>query len=492
MKNLILYASLLLILMLVSCRTDAGKSVNPLILHEAETKLYAIYKPAEWKVKEESQRDTLYIQTHSPDEASTVDFFWSGHRPGTSNVLLFLNAYRNHLSKKYSDVSFSDVYVSSNLSKAMATVRYLKGREPVKGRYFFEASIKGLSAQGYSAPETRLAADRALLLNIMASFAFIKTQPANNQQVNSNRSLPPFVQKPLILRQAQDRSLSLKVPSDWNFLAGGGRVISGSANGGMGFIFTSIAGNPMVRGASIAQGVISSPYQPPGQALGTILTAFGHRNYRIHSAKPDPSANQEFTAKVGRRCDAQDMIVSWTSNRGVACLGAFKVVNALPTTMGQWFCILAGIWGPEKEFYLYYPMLEQIGSSFSINDQYARQYIRAGLENLRRLQQKTMAAMQDLNRAREQNQTDWEARQARKDFMDSKWDDYRRGNSYWVSEIEGGKVYQSDSGGVKDTRTGRYYEGSGYNWTNFEGQNPVHSTENMREVSSYELGRLKP
>jgi hypothetical protein len=71
--------------------------------------------------------------------------------------------------------------------------------------------------------------------------------------------------------------------------------------------------------------------------------------------------------------------------------------------------------------------------------------------------------------------------------MDSKWDDYRRGNSYWVSDIEGGKIYRSDSSGTKDMATGDYYEGSGYSSMNFEGQNPQHPSEDMHELSSYEV-----
>jgi hypothetical protein len=69
--------------------------------------------------------------------------------------------------------------------------------------------------------------------------------------------------------------------------------------------------------------------------------------------------------------------------------------------------------------------------------------------------------MQDLNRARERNQADWEARQARKDFM-----------------------------GYPGHTTGEYYEGQAYNWTNFEGQNPRYPSENMRGVSSYELEQI--
>ena len=135
--------------------------------------------------------------------------------------------------------------------------------------------------------------------------------------------------------------------------------------------------------------------------------------------------------------------------------------------------------------------MRQIASSFAISDPYARRYIQAGLENLRRLHQKTQAAMQNLNQMRAQNQQDWEATQERKAYMDSKWDDCRRGNSDWVSELEGGKVYQTDSGVTQDTVTGPYYDGRPYNWVIFEGQNPRHPFETMREVTSDELKTME-
>jgi hypothetical protein len=58
-------------------------------------------------------------------------------------------------------------------------------------------------------------------------------------------------------------------------------------------------------------------------------------------------------------------------------------------------------------------------------------------------------------------------------------------------ELEGGKVHQTDSGGTQDAVTGQYYEGRSYNWVNFEGQNPRHPSETMREVRSYELKKLE-
>ncbi len=477
-----------LLLLIVLCSgypAGLAQPAAPIQPYISPSKLYALYKPADWKVNEESRNDSFRILVKSPDGASTVDFFWARNDQGKPDALWLVRTYRLLLGQAFPEVSFSEVFVARDSTRAVATVSCRTGKTLVKGRYYFESKATGISAQGYVASEAQLASQRPIMLNVMASLSFAKAQAQTAQSRPMEQ--PPF-QVSLVTRQAQDGSLSMKTPADWNFLAAGGRVIAASQDGGMGFIFTSIQGVPMLPNADIAQGVIGSPYRPPPQALTLILQAFGHRNVRILSATPDSQTNQQYPLYTrGARCDAQDIVAQWTSSQGPDCQGAIKVVNALPSLTGIWKAILAGVWAPATDFSRYFPLLEQVGTSFAINDQFARQYIQNGLENLRRLQQKTNQAMQDLNRAREQNQADWEARQERKAYMDSKWDDYRRGNSYWVSELEGGKVYATDPSGTKDTVTGGYYEGKAYNWTNFEGQNPQHPSESMREISSYEL-----
>ena len=466
---------------------QSAASIQPYI---SPSKLYALYKPADWKVSEEPRDDSFRILVKSPDGASMVDFFWARNEQGKPDALWLVRTYRLLLGQAFPEVSFSEVFIARDSTRAVATVSCRTGKTLLKGRYYFESKATGISAQGYAAPEAQLASQRPIMLNVMASLSFGKAQAQNAQ---SRPVEQPPIQIPLVTRKAQDGSLSLKTPADWNFLAGGGKVIAASKDGGMGFIFTSIQGVPMLPKANIAQGVIGSPYLRPPQALTLILQAFGHRNIRILSATPDSQTNQQYPLFArGARCDAQDIVAQWTSSNGPSCQGAIKVINALPSMTGIWNAILAGVWAPDTDFRRYFPLLEEVGASFAINDQFARQYIQNGLENLRRLQQKTNQAMQDLNRAREQNQADWEARQERKAYMDSKWDDYRRGNSYWVSELEGGKVYATDTWGTRDTVTGAYYEGKSYNWTNFEGQNPLHPSESMREISSYELEHGKP
>ncbi len=459
----------------------------------AESKRYALHKPASWYVLEEAQPESFRILVGSPDGASSVEFYWTRNAGGRADALEFLAEFRQLLSQTCPEPCFSGGYLSRDSTKATVTVACNSGPKQLTGKFYFESTPHSNSAQGYLSSGETLALRRPILLNIMASLALPKPAAAPGQ------SEPPAAPKQapfpdLIERRAADGSLSLRIPADWTFLAGGGKVAVASPDGAAGFIFTSFSGNPMSPGASLEQGVIGGPYRPPHQTLLMLLHGLGHRNARVLGSQADEITMRECAVTLQRRCDAQDIVARWTSSQGGEAVGAMKLINALPSATGLWFVILSGIWGPEKDFDRQLPLLEQVAGSFSINDQFARRYIQQGLENLRRLQRQTAAAMQDINRAREQNQRDWEARQERKDYMESKWDDYRRGNSYWVSELEGGKVYRTDAGGTLDPTTGDYYSGKPYHWVNFEGQNPRHPSETMRELSSWEVehGRKPP
>lgn len=464
-------------------------AVGPALkLVESPNRSYALYKPANWKVNEDPRPDSMRITVIAPDQSAAVDFLWVRNPGGQINALLALAAYRQRLVPSGAEIIWSDVYRSPDNSRATVTMRYRTANLSLEGMFYLEASARALSVQGYMAPEGQLAQQRPMLYNIMASLAFSR-QPVP-QPVKAEAFNPQYVNVPLINRPAQDGSLTMRTPSDWGFLAAQGKVITSADNGSQGFAFLVFSGNPILRGTTVAQGVIAQPYMAPNQAIQVILAGFGHRNIKITKSQPDPTASQEFFQQVGRRSDAQDMMVTWTSAKGASCLGFFKVINAAPSPTGLWFCMLAGTWGPKHDFYRYYPMLEQVASSFSINDQYARRYIQEGLKRARELHDKTIAMMRDNAKGREQQQAEWEARQKHKDFIESKWDDYRRGNSYWVSDLENGKVYQTDSYGIRDKGTTNYYEGSGYNYTNFEGRNPHHPSETMREVTRQEMEQI--
>jgi len=410
----------------------------------APSRLFALQVPQDWSVREENPQGNLRILAQSRDGTSFVEFL---HQTRKGTLLESLGAFRGHLSRRLPGVVLEGVWQSPDRTRAVASWRGGSGGESRKGRIYVESNARSMAIQCYGALEKRLERERPVLLNVMASLAFIKGNAGPK-----GKPLDP----PLVKRTAQDRSASISIPQDWQFVGGGGRMLAGDPRGSTGFIFTSFQGNPMVPRASVAQGIIGTRYLPPQQAMEAIFRGFGHRDFKVTSATPDRGTMRDYQARFGRSCDAQDMVATWISDKGAPCIGAFKVLDTPPSPMGIWNIMVSGVWAPQEDYPRYVPMLEKVGRSFAINDQYARHYIQAGLANLRRQQQQTAARMKELSEARTQNQADWEARQKRKDYMESRWDDYRRGQSYWVSDLEGGKVYRSDSTGLKDTTTGSY------------------------------------
>jgi len=462
-------------LLLAASATPPGKLVS----YVSPDKLFALSKPADWIVRPSAGDGRFSITVASADHMSQTNMLWL--RASKPDLLHFISTCRSVLAQTYPNITFTKVYVSRNNSRGAVTVSYQMAGIKSQGRAYFEVSASGATMQEYAAPEQQLDTQRPVLLNVMASVSFIKPPQGNSA------TQAPALQIALVDRQAADGSWKLKMPADWQFKGVKGRVLAGQPGGGMGFIFTAFTGEPSLTQATLAQGIIGARYMQPAQTLQYILKGFGHHNIVIKSSTPDQKTMRDCKATVRGGCDAADIVAHWTSAGGANCAGGFKVVDNHPGAMGVWSTSISGIWGPQKDFAQYFPTLQKIGDSFTINDQFARSYVATGLENLHRLEIGTANAIQGLRYQSQDMQRAWENREARKDYMNSKWDDYRRGNSYWVSDLEGGKVYHTDTWGTQDAVTGDYYEGKGYNWTNFEGKNPNYPSEDMHEISSYEL-----
>jgi hypothetical protein len=378
-----------------------------------------------------------------------------------------------------------------DLSCAVATVSYTRDKVLLKGKSYYQTDPQQVVIRSYRAPAASLAARQNMLLDILANIRLgggIQQRTAAGPE-KSFTPAPP-IQAQLVPRSAPDGSLQISLPADWKFVGGGGRVIAVSPGGTAGFLFTLFEVMPSNYGVPVGPNVIISPYMRPSGLIVAAFGKFGNRNMQVQSATPDMQTAAACPARAGRACDVEDVVLTWVSPEGNSCLGSFKVINGRPSMIGHWFSIVGGVWGPPQDLARYLPMLEQIAASFSINDRYARNYIQQGVARLREQQRRTQQAMKSLNDARADNQAAWEARQARKDAQEAKWDDYRRGNTYWISEMEGGKVYKTDPWGTQDTVTGNRYEGAPHDYVHFEGQNPRHPSETMREVSSYELQQM--
>ena len=133
------------------------------------------------------------------------------------------------------------------------------------------------------------------------------------------------------------------------------------------------------------------------------------------------------------------------------------------------------------------PSFVSMVQSYKINDQFAQNYIAQGMARLRQMQQQTAQIVaRNAQEIRQMMQSAYDERQRSMDYIDYQRTNYIRGQSDWISSVEGGSVYHSDSWGTKNTTTGEYYGGQPYNYFNSTGANPKYN-EQMQEINNRAL-----
>jgi hypothetical protein len=455
-----------------------ARRVEPLERYVSRVPPFFLWKPRDWKVRSENQSQLLRVTVSDPEETSRVELSYADNRQGGLDALGLLAATAQEMRRHHPDLAVARVErCRSDRSCAVGDFAFAGRGGPVQGRFFFHADAQLAVVRSYQAPAERFSARRPVLLDVLANFHLLSAEGAATPQ-------------PLVPRRAPDGSLSVSIPANWQFQGNRGTVVATEPGGASGFMFTTFQVLTRPVGVAPSPGVLVSPHHPPAEFMPVLFQKFGNRDIRILQTAADERTAADCPRYLRRACDAADVTLSWTSPKGAACTGSFKVLNATPGPSGQWFSIVAGIWGPSGSLSSMLPTLGRIAGSFTINDQYARGYIQQGVERLRAAQAKTRSAVQGLYQSIEENQADFERRSAAKAASDARGDDYRRGNSYWVSELEGGKVYATDPWGTKDLTTGDRFDGSAYGYIHFEGENPRHPSEAMRELSSDEVKQL--
>jgi len=436
-----------------------------------------LIRPRGWRERVVAAGPRLQVSVSSADGSSIVELEHIDNRSRRLDTRRWMGERLAELRSRHADLTVTrgSTCRDEPPSCAEVSIAYTRNGQAQRARLFLHADAQVATLRGYHAPAATLDVQRPLLLDILT---------------NIRVRMPPPVAARLVRRQAPDNSLSLALPADWGFVAGNGAVLAAAPQGRAGFVFTVFQVMPQSFGVQPPPGVIVSGWRSPQDFVEPVFAQLGNRQIRVLSWQPDHTTAGGCPSQIGRQCEAADVLVSWLSPEGSACTGAFKLLNARPNLAGQWFSIVTGIWGPSADLARHLPMLGEIAASFGIRDAYARRYIEQGMARLREQERRTRQAVQELYGAIAQNQRDYEDRAARKDASEAKWDDYRRGNSYWISDLEGGKVYQADPWGIRDTRSGDRIDGPPYDYVHFEGRNPAHPSEQMREISSFEMQRL--
>ncbi|MHC9542217.1 MAG: hypothetical protein AB9903_22125 [Vulcanimicrobiota bacterium] len=449
---------------------------------------FAMFKPADWSVSQGKQPGMLYVDVTDPQKTSIVTLSYCPSGTAFPTSLHFMNTTLSLFKKIFPDVAVSNIMATKDKLKSCCTVSFKDRGVTSKGKYYFTVSGSSSLMLGYRAPAQKLASSKGLLLTIASNIAMLN----QSAYVQARKNAPSMgqayqpIQVQCAWRQASDGSSKMIVPVGWEFLAAKGQVLTCSKDGNWGFVFTTVCACSKYYGVTTPD-VIQSQWMSPDRFLPVILNHFktGY-NVQIMDHRSDNASNYQFQVFVGRQCVAEDIEARYVTRSNTTVLGAFKLINSGQGISGHWYSIMTGFWAPEKEFYRYADVLAQIGESFAIDDEYAKAYIRSGLQNLARLKAKTAAAIADLNNARAENQRAWEERQKVGDYIDWNRSQYIRGETDWVSNMEGGKVYHTDSWGTTDTQTGDQYTGPGYNNVNFDGSNPRYN-ETMQQINGYDM-----
>jgi hypothetical protein len=188
-----------------------------------------------------------------------------------------------------------------------------------------------------------------------------------------------------IKRSAIDGSIAIELPPNWFYTAQGGHVVATAPQGRSGVLFKVFAVNARSDGQEPQPNVINSAYRPPPAFIHDVLSQYHNRSVQVLGWRVDEAAAKRCRLAIKRECDAADVVARWVSVEGSHCVGALKLVNASPTAAGQWFSVVAGLWGSAPGLNLDTPALERAVSSLTTADKSARTYLDDSMAQIRLL-----------------------------------------------------------------------------------------------------------
>ncbi len=463
-----------------------GKGAVSIQKFVTEKASFVVYMPKGWKATE-GEQDGVRTLTVSDPKGACVATMHVGASPAAGDAVAQAAYFAARLGKS-GEVQIASARCTPDRARVVFDGTYA----PTGGRREFRAWVSQAAGQCVcqviEAPVGQLAASRAMLLTVLSNATLTKAAQGAGRAVQA--ALTP--------RQLKDGSATVSVPADWNFQdLGKGSFIAGDAAGQYGFM---VAGATVLtgKGGVVAAGVPLSPYRVPSDAFRFLTGLQGlATNMQFLSVTPHPELAQQLVIP-GRTAaaNAEEFVYTYTNKQGQAAKGySFGVTTAqmMGFNWGLWHITVVG---PADGFDAYVGNFTAMIRSYQGNEEFAKRYIERGNERLRQMERETAAKIaSNATYIRETMQAAYEERQKSQEYIDYQRTQYIRGQSDWVSEVEGGAVYHSDSWGTENTWTGEFWaadpDGRGdpnrpYNYVNFQGKNPKYN-ETMQEINTRAL-----
>jgi hypothetical protein len=440
---------------------------------------FVLYVPKWWKVSEGSEGATRYVTAADPSGRSSVFFSTGTVSKGENTTALakHANAGLGHQSK---NLEIRNAFSSRDGSSLVYDGTY---SPPKRGKTEFRTwvSQKGndFTLTRIEAPAGQFEAMKPLLLTVMSNIrvtkgSFTTQAAATPAKVN------------LVNYRLRDGSASFLIPQGWKCQDHGkGLFIAGDPAG-----YSFISGqvdllSPQLRVNT--PGILVSPYLNSHQAWQFITACYGLASHmRFEKVYPRKDLMSQ-AVQAGIPASIEEYVYTFTNREGRACKG-FTFGMSIGSRSGlNWNFRHLTVTAPANQFNAWAGTLGTMMGSYRINERWAQAYVAQGQQRLREMQKQTSAMVaRNAQEIRQTMQAAYDERQKSQDYIDYQRTNYIRGQQDWISNMEGGTVYRTDSWGTKNTATGEYWEGKAYDYYHFKGKNPKYN-EQMQPVDSRAL-----
>ena len=455
----------------------AGTSMEKYVSKGA---IFVLYKPTGWTVAEGEQPGFRTIIVTEPNGKGEAAMFY-GKNPAGKDLVMLAKAFLATIGQKYADLQVTSAESSKDKQRLAVRATFTR---PTSGMRDFRFWMSGQGDEflytSIEAPQGAMNRTKPLLLTILSNLRVFKGA--------FNTGSPVVQLPPLAPYQLSDGSARFLMPQGWGCRElGKVNFVAADPECQYAFVVASVDVATPQLGVAVP-GFPVAPYQSPSKAMRTLSTWQGS------------AANMKFEKVIPREDVAGEMAQVYTA--GPIIVEEFiytcdtKAGHAKGYTFGftfgsrlntNWNFRHLTVMAPADKFNGVLGTFIRMLESYRIDDEWAKTYVQQGMARLRQLQQQTAAMVaRNAQEIHGMMQAAYDERQRSMDYIDYQRTSYIRGEQDWISSMEGGTVYHTDSWGTRNTVTGEYWEGKPYDYVNFEGGNPRHN-EGMTPIDSRAL-----
>jgi len=428
---------------------------------------FVVYAPQDWRAAETANPGFRSIAVTDPTGQYQVTLF-SGINPAGNDAAALTGLFVREIRKTYPDLKAGKAKIAGTRLVFDGTYTDVK-KIPKEFRFWTSIDREWFTVSIIEAPRGRLEGARRNLLTILSNIQVTK----GAYRTMAGEKLP------MITHRLSDGSASFHVPKDWQVRdIGVGAFIAGDPTGQYAFLVAAAEAITPRVGVS-GPGLIVSNQLNPHEALAFFAGRQGlMRHIRFLEVTPCREVNAQLARGYNGPATAEEFTYTFTNAQGLASKGYTFGISFGSRLNINWKLWHMTVTGPADTFDKFGPNFADMLRSYAINDQFARQYIAAGMARVREMERQTAALVaRNAQEIRTMMNAAFQERMRSWDYIDYQRTSYIRGTSDWISGMEGGAVYHSDSWGTTNTATGEYYKGAPYNYVNFEGQNPKYNEQ---------------